>query len=175
MLVNYGSDSDDSGEENELQVTKEQTIKEQTVPKAAPSLASTLPKPRRRDGPLKITLEAPKRSAEDEGSIDVRPTKKVKLEGAGGSSLLGMLPPPKNKTPMAPKKTSVVENKPAFSSDDLLGNVMGDDNEEDLASASSLTLMPPSRIAKGKEKALPASEPLVDFFSLGEPDHFGLH
>lgn len=171
MLVSYGSDSEDSGDDNVSQipssskVTQEQNVK--ATPKAGTSLASTLPKPRRREGPLKITLEAPKRSAEDDRPVDVRPAKRTKIEGAGGSALLGMLPPPKNKTPVAPKKTTVVESKPLLSSNELLGDILGGDNEEDLEAASSLTLLPPSRISKGKERAVPAAEPLVDFFSIG--------
>lgn len=170
MLVNYGSDSDSSDEENVSQPqpvakkSQEQTVK--AAPKASSSPALPLPKPRRRDGPLKITLEAPKRAAEDEEPSDVRPAKKAKLEGTGGSSLLGMLPPPKNKTPVAPKKATVTEIKPTFAVEELFEDGKDGNDEEMPAPASSLSLIPPSRLAKGKEKAAPVVEPLVDFFSL---------
>jgi proline-rich protein PRCC len=170
MLVNYGSDSDDSGDEQVSELPPSSNIaqvKEQAAPKIIPSSGTTAPKPRRRDGPLKITLEAPKRSAEDEAPLDARPAKKARLEGAGSSSLLGMLPPPKHKTPVAPKKNGETEIKPVAVSKGQPGDMLNGDSYEDLATASSLTLLPPSRIAKGKEKVVTSATPLVDFFSLG--------
>jgi proline-rich protein PRCC len=167
MLVDYGNDSDGSGDEQVSEIppsSKIAQVKEQAAPKVIPSSSTTAPKPRRRDGPLKITLEAPKRSAEDEVALDARPAKRARLEGAGSSSLLGMLPPPKHKTPVAPKKKDETEIKPVAVSKGQPGDMLDGDPHEDLAAASSLTLLPPSRIAKGKEKA---AGPPVDFFSLG--------
>jgi hypothetical protein len=171
MLVNYGSDSDDSGDDQGSEMpssSKVTQVEDQAASKTVYSLSTTAPKPRRRDGPLKITLEAPKRYVEDEGALDARPAKKARLEGAGSSSLLGILPPPKHKTPIAPRKKEENEIKPIVASKGTLEVVLEGDPYEDLATASSLTLLPPSRIAKGKEKALASAEPLVDFFSLGE-------
>ena len=171
MLVNYGSDSDDSGDDKVSEIPtspKAAQVKEGAASKAGSVPGGQAPKPRRRDGPLKITLEAPKRSAEDDGFPDTRPAKKTKTEGAGGSSLLAMLPPPKHKTPVAPKKKEETETKIAGASKGLPDDDPEGNSYEDLATASSLTLLPPSRIAKGKEKATARIEPFVDFFSLRE-------
>lgn len=171
MLVDYGSDSDASGDE---QINKAppkpvtQTIKPKATPAA--SLSAALPKPRRRDGPLKITLEAPKRSNEDGDISEMRPVKKLKQEGAGASSLLAMLPPPKNKNATLPKKKDDTVPKPlaqlpAFSSateDDEM------EPEDDNPSKALLSLVPPSRLAKGKEVPKSKEETQMDFFALGE-------
>jgi hypothetical protein len=172
MLVDYGSDSDGSGEDQVKDVLPKRVAQPaKAKPGPASSLSASLPKPRRRDGPLKITLEAPKRSVEEDGAPDARPAKKAKLEGAGGSSLLAMLPPPRNKNTTLPKKKDDSQFKPpsqlpGFSS--LLQNEEEVENEDVYTPKSSLFLIPPSRIAKGKEVANRNEETPTDFFSLGE-------
>lgn len=169
MLVDYGSDSDGSGEDQVKDVpTKRVAQPAEAKPAPASSLSASLPKPRRRDGPLKITLEAPKRSVKEDVASDTRPAKKAKLEGAGGSSLLAMLPPPRNKNATLPKKEDDSQFKPSQLSGfgSLLPNEEEVENED--MPMSSLSLIPPSRITKGKEVANRNEETPTDFFSLGE-------
>ncbi|PVG02717.1 hypothetical protein CPB86DRAFT_750518 [Serendipita vermifera] len=169
MLVDYGSDSEAS-DDGQKQDTK--PIKQAQPVKAASASSSSLsaapPKPRRRDGPLKITVEAPKRDGDDP-SADSRPIKRTKLEGAGASSLLSMLPAPKNKNPVAPKR-SVPQSTPVAILKATEDEISIDDAEKDAGQASktsSLAFIPPSRMAKGKSKVVEQEEPEEDFFSLG--------
>jgi hypothetical protein len=173
MLVDYGSDSDGSGEDQVKDVPPKPVVQPaKAKPAPASSLSASLPKPRRRDGPLKITLEAPKRSVEEDGVSDTRPAKKAKLEGAGGSSLLAMLPPPKNKNATLPKKKEDSQFKPPSQLPGFGSSLQNEEeeveNEDVHMPKSSLFLVPPSRIAKGKEVANRVEETTADFFSLGE-------
>ena len=172
MLVDYGSDSDGSGEDQVKDVPPKQVAQPaKAKPAPASSLSTSLPKLRRRDGPFKIMLEAPKRPVEEDRASDTRPAKKAKPEGAGGSSLLAMLPPPKNKKATLPKKKDDSQFKPpsqlpGFSS--VLQNEEEVENEDVDMPKASLSLIPPSRIAKGKGVANRNEETPTDFFSLGE-------
>ncbi|KII88450.1 hypothetical protein PLICRDRAFT_41607 [Plicaturopsis crispa FD-325 SS-3] len=101
-LADYGSDSDsDSGS---------------PPPQAKSSLAASLPPPtakptKTKRGPKKITIGLPAlSSAPPDDDDDERPVaKKPRLDsGAGRSSLLGMLPAPKQKAPVLPAPERVL-------------------------------------------------------------------
>jgi hypothetical protein len=170
MLVDYGSDSESDGEQQQV-TSKPTPSTNKPTATTVPALIPGLPKPRRRDGPLKITLEAPKREAEDD-LLKERPlNKKPKLTGAGGSSLLAMLPPPKNKNVNQRKTQAAPAPQKPFLSDAFLLKGVSDDQEAEDTATSSLSLLPPSRIAKttgNPAKPLLKEEPEVDFFSLGK-------
>lgn len=174
MLVDYASDSEGSGDDqNIIPASKPATQEAKPKPAQAASLVPSQPKPRRREGPLKITLEAPKRSAEDEAAPESRPVKKAKLEGAGASSLLAMLPPPKNKdASISRKKKDDATSKPLAmlpGRDPLVTDEGNDIQENNLdPSKASLSLIPPSRLAKGREASKPKEDTSTDFFSLGK-------
>ncbi|KAG8813730.1 Vacuolar protein sorting-associated protein 55 [Serendipita sp. 399] len=168
MLVDYGSDSESSEngqvEKPSIPVAKPQAPKQQPITTSA--LSTALPKPRRRDGPLKITVEAPKYAKEDEASqLESRPIKKAKLDGAGGSSLLSMLPAPKNKTPILPQKKAAAISEPVVPLFAL--SAVNSDIAKEEPISSSLSFIPPSRAAKAKEKPLAQEETSEDFFSIG--------
>jgi proline-rich protein PRCC len=165
MLVDYGSDSeasDDGQNQDNNPVKQAQPVKATPVPSS--SLSAALPKPRRRDGPLKITVEAPKTKDGEDSAADNRPIKRTKREGAGVSALLSMLPAPKNPVASkksAPETTSTTTFKPSGSEISL------EEDEAQSSKTSSLSFIPPSRMAKGKSKAIEQEEPEEDFFSLG--------
>ncbi|CAG8694910.1 13585_t:CDS:2, partial [Acaulospora colombiana] len=127
--------SDDGQKQDTKSIKQAQPVKAAPVPSS--SLSAPLPKPRRRDGPLKITVEAPTRDAND-SIVDSRPIKKAKLEGAAFTK----------------------SSYDGISIDDA-----GEDGEQ-APKTSSLSLIPPSRMAKGKSKAIEPVEPVEDFFSI---------
>ncbi|KAG9100740.1 hypothetical protein FRC06_003778 [Ceratobasidium sp. 370] len=182
-LASYGSDSESDGESNSPP-TKTTTLPapaSKPAPKAPDAKSSTglaLPPPKkRRDGPIRITVEAPKFEDED-GDSEERAAKKPRTaptlggntKGAGSSSLFAALPAPKNATPVAPQPTRVLGGGggPALSFSSVPSTTSQHAASEEKATANGLFL-PPS-MAKGKAKeALPtvAAAPAVDFFSLG--------
>lgn len=193
MLVDYGSGSESGSEDDKPIVnpkaapassTQTTVVKTSTVPQLPLPIASTnatnarstpslpVPKPRRRDGPVKITLTAPKRAPEDDEAetLLARPTKRVKLEGAGSSSLMSMLPAPSSKAPLPPPKKGNDSAKVAFEPNSALDELLGSNNkqEEDTTTTGrkATAFMPPS-LMKSKARTEPA-EPVVDFFSISE-------
>ncbi|WRT63255.1 uncharacterized protein IL334_000158 [Kwoniella shivajii] len=127
LLANYASDSDsDDGSDNEptLPTTKTSTS---AIAKPPININTVVSKPvvGKAKKPIKITLGLPKSAGDDvkpvsgqdeeDGISDgERERKKPKIAGGkGGSSLLGMLPPPKRKLPSAAisKGSSLKVNK----------------------------------------------------------------
>lgn len=143
-----------------------------TTPTAEPALPQ-LPKPRRRDGPLKIALEAPKRKAdEDEEEMDRqqsdRPAKRVRVEGAGRSSLLSMLPAPSNKLALPPPKKGGAPITPTAPTKVASVHVEEVDDEEEVhKQETAVSFVPPTLKGKAKAKASTVdAAPTVDFFSI---------
>jgi len=189
MLVDYGSGSE-SGSEDEKPIIPPQTVPVSSTPSIAaktsaiPSLpppkagvnganarsASSLhiPKPRRRDGPVKITLEAPKRGPEDdEADPPARPAKRVKLEGAGSSSLMSMLPAPSSKAPLPPPKKGKDSARRGLEPNSVLDELLRSKNKQGEGSTvmevNATAFVPPS-LMKGKAKVEEPAEPGLDFF-----------
>lgn len=115
LLANYGSDSDsDSGPSSP---PPRATAAAQPAPSASGAKA------KKRKGPVKITLDLPKAAGEEEKSTkkgqeeedeDQGPRlakRKLGAGGAGSSSLLGMLPPPKRKTIIKAEAPGLAVNK----------------------------------------------------------------
>ena len=194
MLVDYGSGSE-SGSEDEKPIVTSRTapvpstptiaVKTSAIPSLPPPKASgngenarsassaPIPKPRRRDGPVKITLEAPKRGLEDDtADPPTRPTKRVKLEGGGLSGLMSMLPAPSSKAPLPPPKkgkgSARVELEPNPILDELLRSKNKHDEDSTITGAKAF--VPPS-LMKGKAKVEEPAEPVVDFFSISMSVH----
>ncbi|QRW00133.1 mitotic checkpoint protein prcc-carboxy-term protein [Ceratobasidium sp. AG-Ba] len=185
-LATYGSDSESDGESNspppktvDLPASKpaasQNSAAKSTETKPSNGLALPPPK-KRRDGPVRITVEAPKFEDEDEDSE--RAPKKPRTvsslggKGAGSSLLFSALPAPKNAVPIAPEPTRVLGGGggPALSFASAPTNSRPSVSEE---KGTSNGLFLPPTMAKGKAKepkeALPtvAAAPVVDFFSLG--------
>ena len=195
MLVDYGSGSESGSEDEKPIVTpkaapvpltptavvKTSAIAGLSPPKASINgenarSASSLPitRPRRRDGPVKITLEAPKRAPEDDeaDTFLARPSKRVKLEGAGSSSLMSMLPAPSSKAPLPPPKKGRNSAKVAFERKLVLDELLDlkDKQEDDSTTkeTKATAFVPPSLIkGKARMEEKPA-EPAVDFFSISK-------
>lgn len=194
MLVDYGSGSESGSEDERPVVTPKPApvpstttvgFKSSAIPSLPPPKASTngrnarsssslpIPKPRRRDGPVKITVEAPKRGPEDdEADLPPRPTKRVKLEGAGSSSLMSMLPAPSSKAPLPPPKNGKVSLRvglePNSALDELLKSKNKREADSTITEAKATAFLPPA-LMKGKAKAEEEpAEPAVDFFSISQ-------
>jgi hypothetical protein len=194
MLVDYGSGSE-SGSEDEKPIVTSKTAPVPSTratavdpsgvlslppPNASTDRGNALPspslrnlRPRRRDGPVKITLEAPKRAAEDDGADTLaRPSKRVKLEGAGSSSLMSMLPAPSSKAPLPPprkgKDSASVGLQPNSALDELLRPKTKQGEESAVTEAKATAFVPPS-LVKGKTRVNEEpGEPAVDFFSISK-------
>ncbi|CAE7213604.1 unnamed protein product [Rhizoctonia solani] len=179
-LTSYGSDSE--GEEETTQTTPKTTTaplakdaESKTNGSSAPSIVP--PPKKRRDGPVRITVEAPKFD-DDAGEEVERAQKKPRTlgtgtKGAGSSSLFSALPAPKNATPILPEPKRVLGGGggPAlnFSTASTSGAQSTDQNK---SSINGLFLPPAMAKAKAKAPA-PAIEsaPSVDFFSLGSTNN----
>ncbi|CUA72257.1 hypothetical protein RSOLAG22IIIB_00922 [Rhizoctonia solani] len=180
-LASYGSDSE--GEEETTQTTPPPktttTTSASTGTDSKPangSLGSSLalpPPKKRRDGPVRITVEAPKFDDADE---DVeRAQKKPRTtgtKGAGSSSLFSALPAPKNATPVLPGPKRVLGGGggPALNFSTTSATPSGTQSTSQETKSTSNGLFLPPAMAKAKAKApAPAIEPTpsVDFFSLG--------
>jgi proline-rich protein PRCC len=197
MLVDYGSGSE-SGSEDEKPIVTPKAAPASSTPTTAvnsstfprlphPKASSTsenarsapslpIPKPRRRDGPVKITLTAPKRAPEDDEADTLlpRPTKRAKLEGAGSSSLMSMLPAPSSKAPLPPPKRGNRSAKAAFEPKSALDELLAFKNKQKedpvMTETKATAFMPPSLItSKARTEEKPA-EPAVDFFSISKPN-----
>nr|XP_019048241.1 hypothetical protein I302_02009 [Kwoniella bestiolae CBS 10118]OCF27171.1 hypothetical protein I302_02009 [Kwoniella bestiolae CBS 10118] len=200
LLANYASDSDsDAGSDVEPSVKPSKTTT--TVPPtrtAIPSSSTSAAKPAlpKAKKPVKITLGLPKagtddaedvvkNGGDDKDEVDEdgeRESKKPKIAGGkGGSSLLGMLPPPKRKLPTSTTSTSKASSlkvnksmatpsssasastskinipKPVLSSTRAI--VADDDDEDD----EKDKLLPPSLARKAQKKK---EEEQLDLFGL---------
>ncbi|KAJ6630842.1 mitotic checkpoint regulator, MAD2B-interacting-domain-containing protein [Mycena sp. CBHHK59/15] len=169
------------------------------APKARPTFLSkmSLPPPNQKRAPKKVTIGLPKLKAvdDDDDLKDERPAaKKPRLEtGAGRSSLVSMLPAPKQKNPVLPTPERVLGSG---SGPGLVFNAPrpakrgtgtaevekeSSDAELPTASSTSFSLRPPSlakgrpniSLEEGNTNAPPrtaskiSAAPAVDFFSLG--------
>ncbi|QRW26966.1 mitotic checkpoint protein prcc-carboxy-term protein [Rhizoctonia solani] len=138
------------------------------------SLGSSLalpPPKKRRDGPVRITVEAPKFDDADDNDSE-RAQKKPRTlgpgtKGAGSSSLFSALPAPKNATPILPEPKRVLGG----GGGPALNFSTASTTSSDTQSTSNGLFLPPA-MAKAKAQAKPPppaieSAPSVDFFSLG--------
>ncbi|CCO26053.1 hypothetical protein BN14_00069 [Rhizoctonia solani AG-1 IB] len=172
-LASYGSDSE--GEEESKQTTHPTTLPkngDSKPPNSSVTSSLALPAPKkRRDGPVRITVEAPKFDDADDDSE--RAQKKPRTlgagtKGAGASSLFSALPAPKNATPILPEPKRVLGGGggPALSFSTASTTSTGTQS-----TSNGLFLPPAMAKAKAQAKAPPPaieSTSSVDFFSLGE-------
>lgn len=196
MLVDYGSGSE-SGSEDESPIATSKVAPASSTPttvvktstdlrlppkssaddanaRSTPSLQ--IPKPRRRDGPVRITLTAPKRAAEDDEADTplARPTKRVKLEGAGSSSLMSMLPAPSSKAPLPPPKKGKGSARVAFEPNSALDELLRSKNKQvedpTTTETNAVAFVPTSLIKSKTRREENPAEPAVDFFSISKPN-----
>ncbi|KAJ7111553.1 mitotic checkpoint regulator, MAD2B-interacting-domain-containing protein [Mycena crocata] len=199
-LGDYGSDSE-HGDDSDNEATVSPPLK---APKSAPTTASkmALPYPKQKRGLKKITIGLPTLNPVDDDGDDLkdeRPAaKKPRLEaGAGMSSLVSMLPAPKQKNPVLPPPERVLgggsgpglifnTSRPAAKETSTTASTVesepqSENAEPSTASSTAFSFRPPS-LAKGRTnisleegatKAPPRTAvkvsptPAVDFFSLG--------
>ncbi|KAH7340255.1 mitotic checkpoint regulator, MAD2B-interacting-domain-containing protein [Rhizoctonia solani] len=184
-LASYGSDSE--GEEETKQTgpppkatTATLTPREIESKSSNGSQGSSLglpPPKKRRDGPVRITVEAPKFDDADEESerAHKKPrTQGAGTKGAGSSSLFSALPAPKNAAPALPEPKRVLGGGggPAlnFSMASTTSSDAQSTNQETKAISNGLFLPPAMAKAKAQAKAPPPTIETaapVDFFSLG--------
>lgn len=167
-LEDYGSDADsDNDNDND---NDNETPKLKLTPKPSNVKAKR---------PKKISIGLPTLTAEADEDLDERPpAKKPRLgSGAGSSSLLSMLPAPKQKAPILPPPERVLGGGRGPG---LVFNMpVETTGESESDPTSSAFLLPPS-LKKGRANIsleessrtkpappLPPSAPVVDFFSLG--------
>ncbi|WOO82389.1 Pre-mRNA-splicing factor cwf20 [Vanrija pseudolonga] len=163
LLANYGSDSDSDNESGP------------SSPPPAPKAPASAAAKGKRKAPIKITLDLPKPSssngddepkAKEKAAAPAPPAKKAKIAGAGSSSLLGMLPPPKRKiATTAPSKSSLAVNKsmaakPAPVAAPARAPLPADDDSDDEKPA----LMVPAALKRGANK----KDEALDLFGLAE-------
>jgi hypothetical protein len=174
-----GSDSDSDVE------TTTTTVPVKPVPTkltSTPKSAVSLPPPKQAKRPKKITIDLPKPNKGEDGEDDPGqpPTKKARTDGkgAGASSLLSMLPAPKQAVPAKPSQPERVlggGNAPALSFNSVPRPAS---DEPDTSTFAKQNLFVPNSIVRGKANvstedfAAPRpragpSTPAVDFFSLG--------
>ncbi|KAJ7452389.1 mitotic checkpoint regulator, MAD2B-interacting-domain-containing protein [Mycena galericulata] len=193
-LGDYGSDSENGGDsDNDSGVLAALPKTSKSVPISTPSKMA-LPPPKQKRGPKKVTIGLPTLNPVDDDGDDLkdeRPVaKKPRLEaGAGMSSLVSMLPAPKQKNAVLPAPARVlgggggpglVFNTPSHAKGTPTMEA-SDDVEPSTASSTSISFHPPS-LAKGRSNisleegttnAPPRTTPkvsvapVVDFFSLG--------
>lgn len=180
----YGSGSDN---DSDAETTATATVTVKPVP-TGPTTTSksgiSLPPPKQAKRPKKITIDLPKPSRRDdvEGEQEQPPTKKPRTDGkgAGVSSLLSMLPAPKQTAPTKPPRPERVlggGNMPALSFNSVPQST---NNASDTSTDVKPNLFVPASITRGKanvstEDAAPGpsrphvvpSTAAVDFFSLG--------
>lgn len=186
-LGEYGSDSDSDTDDVQAPPpptttgVKSQSLSQSSRPASSSSLV--LPPPRTKK---KIAIALPSlkslKDDDDHGEDQERPAKKQRLEsGAGMSSLLSMLPAPKQKNPV-PAAPARVLGGGVGNQTLVAGPAPYQESETvDATPSTSLPFLPMS-LAKGKsnislederpKKAAPRpppnAAPAVDFFSLGE-------
>ncbi|KAJ7709864.1 mitotic checkpoint regulator, MAD2B-interacting-domain-containing protein [Mycena rosella] len=198
-LGDYGSDSENGDGDEEASIA--QPVRPlKSVPSTAPSKMA-LPPPKQRRGPKKITIGLPTLNPTEDDTDDLKDecpaAKKPRLEtGAGMSSLVSMLPAPKQKNPVLPPPERVlgggggpglVFNAPRPAARQSAAAEGGHSSEvqdviPDSTSLSTSFSFRPTSLAKGRAnisleegatKAPPrtatkaAPTPAVDFFSLG--------
>lgn len=109
-IEGYGSDDDDSGNETPPPPNAQH---HPSSPNNPPGSRLSLPPPKSKNRPKKVKIGLPALSAaidEDANDLkDERPAKKPRLTaGTGSSSLLSMLPAPKQKNPSLPAPERVL-------------------------------------------------------------------
>ncbi|EUC66151.1 mitotic checkpoint protein prcc-carboxy-term protein [Rhizoctonia solani AG-3 Rhs1AP] len=176
-LASYGSDSE--GEEEATQTPHPKATTVTATPadtdskSSNGSLASSLalpPPKKRRDGPVRITVEAPKFDDGDEEAE--RAQKKPRTlgtgtKGAGASALFSALPAPKNAAPILPESKRVLGGGGGAA---LNFSTASTKSSGAQSTSNGLFLPPAMAKAKAQAKAPPPaieSAPSVDFFSLG--------
>lgn len=120
-IEDYGSGSDNDSDSEIVSVPPKSSLlsklpppsKKSSISLPAPSSSISLPPPKPKRGPKKITIGLPALSApnddDDEFESERPAAKKPRLEsGAGSSSLLAMLPAPKQKNPTLPTPERVL-------------------------------------------------------------------
>ncbi len=178
-LGDYGSGSESDDDVQTKPPTS--NVKSQSLPKPSsrpPSSSSiAIPPPRTKKKKIAIALPSLKVAKDDNSDDDVQqpPAKKQRLEsGAGLSSLLSMLPAPKQKNPLPAAPARVLGGGGGASAQKLVAEPVATESSD---TTNSLPFLPPS-LAKGRSnislederprKALvPSAAPAVDFFSLG--------
>ncbi|KIY70936.1 hypothetical protein CYLTODRAFT_435502 [Cylindrobasidium torrendii FP15055 ss-10] len=198
-LGGYGSGSDSESEDTASSTaaskSHSQSLPTQSSKSASSSLSSSLPPPKAKK---KVGIALPSlKPLKDEDDVAPPPAKKARLEtGAGVSSLLSMLPAPKQKgLPKAAAPARVLgggaSNQPIVSAPPPPDTDAGGD--DDSAKSNSLPLLLPPSLKKGRAnvsleddydrpRKVPAkptvnvsvkpvvnepSAPAVDFFGLG--------
>jgi len=179
----YGSGSDNDSDVETTTTTTVSVKSVPTKPTTTPKSAVPLPPPKQAKRPKKITIDLPKPNKGGDGEDDPEqpPTKKARTDGkgAGVSSLLSMLPAPKQVAPAKPPQPERVlggGNAPALSFNSAPRSAS---DEADTSTVAKPNLFIPNSIARGKANvstedsavgprphAAP-SPPAVGFFSLG--------
>lgn len=183
-LGGYGSGSDnDSDSETAQTSVLHPSAKSQSLPKSSrqpSSTSSSLPPPKSKKK-VAITLPSLKSLSKDDED-DAPPAKKPRLDsGAGVSSLLSMLPAPKQKTVPKAAPARVLGGGAGNHSYIAGPSVPADSDvvDDEPVSIDSLPFIPAS-LKKGRSnislederprkapKRAPSPTPAVDFFSLG--------
>ncbi|KAJ6547593.1 mitotic checkpoint regulator, MAD2B-interacting-domain-containing protein [Mycena capillaripes] len=197
-LGDYGSDSE-HGEDSDNDAPVVSLPAKVSKPVLSTKMA--LPPPKQKRGPKKVTIGLPTLNPVDDDADDLRDerpaAKKPRLEaGAGKSSLVSMLPAPKQKNPVLPAPERVlgggngpglVFNAPRPSGKTAMSAAaeseeQSQDGEPSTSSSTSFSFRPPS-LAKGRSnisleegatnapaRTIPkvSAVPAVDFFSLGK-------
>jgi proline-rich protein PRCC len=179
-VENYGSGSESEREDS---VKPRANANAKSLPTVLPAPKGTAaPKAKR---PKKITIGLPSLPTSVEEEQDEPPAKKARTSGAGASSLLSMLPAPKQAVPV-PQRVLGGKSGPGlvFNAPRSIPSQPVDDQEasEPLTSgktSKSTSFLPPS-LVKGKanisledepkassKPAAPSRPSSVDFFALG--------
>ncbi|KAF9053715.1 hypothetical protein BDZ89DRAFT_1056284 [Hymenopellis radicata] len=174
-LGDYGSGSE-SDDDDVQRKAPTSSVKSQSLPKPSSRPTSGLP-PNRTKKKIAITLPSLKSAKDDKSDDDVQqpPAKKQRLEsGAGLSSLLSMLPAPKQKNPIpaAPARVLGGGSGGWAGAQTLVAEPVAPEPSD-----APIPFLPPS-LAKGRSNislederprkaAVPSAAPAVDFFSLG--------
>lgn len=179
----YGSGSDnDSDVETTTTTAPAKPIPAKST--ATSKSSFSLPPPKQARRPKKIAIDLPKPSKGDDvrDELEQPPKKKARTDGkgAGVSSLLSMLPAPKQTAPTKPPQQERVlggGNAPALSFNSALQPA---NDDSDTSTGAKPNLFVPASITKGKTNvsteeaaARPSrprvvpSTPAIDFFSLG--------
>ena len=177
----YGSGSDN---DSDVETTATTTAPVKPVPTTTPKPGISLPPPKQAKRPKKITIDLPKptKGEDEEDEAQQPPTKKARRDGkgAGVSSLLSMLPAPKQVAPAKPPQPERIlggGNAPALSFNSA---PLSADDDPDTSAVAKPKLFMPNSITRGKAnvstedtvagpsrpRAAPPT-PAVDFFSLG--------
>ncbi|KAJ6496704.1 mitotic checkpoint regulator, MAD2B-interacting-domain-containing protein [Mycena vitilis] len=194
-LGDYGSDSE-HGEDSDNDASVAPLPPKASKPVPPTNATTALPPPKQKRGPKKVAIGLPTLNPVDDDADDLRDerpvSKKPRLEAeAGKSSLLSMLPAPKQKNPVLPAPErmlgggngpGLVFSAPRSTAKEPSAHV---EVQDSTVSSTSFSFRPPS-LAKGRSnisleegtpKAPPrtalkvSAAPAVDFFSLGTTSH----